>query len=313
MKQHHALNNLRLCRLAMALTVLAGMGMAGCQWQNDTFDNFVDDGKIEFCPPKVDENGDEIKSYEVDENGEPILDENGNKIPRLKYIVVNKCTDETNCCQKDGTNCEGVDDEGNPYTMNFKEVFNKGLCPKDYVCSKEINKDIYFCIQGCPVNQHTKNNECVSDSEKACGSESNNCTEQPWWTEGKGHCINAKCVPDVDGCANGYKYNPEKKQCESGCPREDQHLAGSQCVDDTPEACGSEEYNCTIQPWWLEGDCINKNCVPKENSCANGYQYNQEKKQCESGCPENYHFDNTSDNVFFISFWTKNVGPSYSL
>ena len=96
MKQHHALNNHRLCRLAMALTVLAGMGMAGCQWQNDTFDNFVDDGKIEFCPPKVDENGDEIKSYEVDENGEPILDENGNKITRLKYIVVNKCTDETN-------------------------------------------------------------------------------------------------------------------------------------------------------------------------------------------------------------------------
>ncbi len=268
------------------------MAIVACFCASCTLDEIKEQG--EFCPPKDVESG--VLGYINDESCTADSCELMEDYP--DYFTRRVCPFDYPACAKDG--------EGEWYCSKIScevgQHVSKGKCVEDTLeaCGSDNNKcDESIvgwrkgdCIEGkcvpseckdkyelrdnkcqakdgiitCSEGTHFYDDDCEMNTLEHCGEHDNRCDETPGWKDGvcssTGQCIALEC-------SDGYLL--QAKQCVLlvTC-LEGQHSNGTACENDTTEHCGSIEKNCAeSEIGWLDGDCVEKKCVP--SVCAEGY------------------------------------------
>lgn len=270
--------------------------IAGCSWNDDEYQKYVnDDGSVTQCPVKGQAGS--LLYIEVtnkSESGDSALVPQGDK-------------DIIRCAQTCPEDTEDTDDPSSkighcvPLTdircKDYSGSFEHKLCPRNTEClSWQNDTSIWYCgrpikecntsadcsnVDGwqagdcqedkciataCKANYHLLDNgKCELDTVEHCGKDRINCAQ----TEGSTkktksfECQNATCVPII--CEVTY------------------HLASDgnidSCVEDDVDSCGGIVCSDSNEGWG-GGDCI----TIKDNKAQ------PVKSQCNaSSCKEGYH------------------------
>lgn len=157
------------------------------------------------------------------------------------------------------------------------------------------------CVTGkaCNLGQHlNRDNECEDDTLENCGHigydchlfglKDGECIEGMCIAESckdSFHINDGICIPDTTACCGEKCLDCGANACvkgacsSSGCSR-DQHVdpgTGS-CVDNSVQACGTYNNNCTSIPGWIDGECNLGKCEASE--CDVEYHIDPDKKLC---------------------------------
>ena len=292
-------------RLGFLLTAVGVLGFAGCRWDSELHDLFVDEqtGRAELCEGlehvRARDGITECRAGDASATGPEAC----RSIPGLALAFVHGLCPKGYACidvEREIEDSDPDDDseQGEEGAIIRFCAIKAGTC-KPNVCrwqGVECRNDDRHCgsdcknctaqggvlegvcntdkgeceIRSCVIGYHPDNvdapTRCMMDSVTACGSVSNNCTGQPGWKEGG--CFSGRC--EASSCQPGY------------------HLAARQCHVDSLTACGSPNNNCAGLPGWGSGSCVNGACVAQSCKVTD----NEEDGYClQAGVCRNGRFD----------------------
>ncbi len=115
----------------------------------------------------------------------------------------------------------------------------------------------------CQKGYHLRDDECVKDDLKHCGSHASqaNCTNLSGWKEG--NCTAGRCY--ANQCQTGYHIEETLEGVEK--------TKVSQCVSDTTKSCGTTMKDCEVLPGWKQGNCVDGKC--SAIMCLDNYHLNE--------------------------------------
>ena len=217
---------------------------------------------------------------------------------------------------RENNHCDEHCNEKN-YNYYFPENYTCiSNCPKDKkTLKRDVNLNIYECIDNCPLNYYTDtNNNCTSScndsikgykyyvpSERICLPK---CNETLYYTDGyecltsckEGHySLNKICV---EKCPSYKKYfidefthgeSITQKECLFSCNNEYPFLKIDKDGDSTDE--NSYLYKCMGSCDYYKNQTEPKECV---DECKDNYKFyildNQGRHACLESCPDNYFY-----------------------
>ena len=193
--------------------------------------------------------------------------------------MVCKKFDAGHCGKSDKGGYVNCSEEGIPNAAGFLCVYDQN--GQRYAC--EINKckkgyvksDDGTCSE-CEKGYHhpDDSDQCVlNNGVNLCGFSETNCNKYI----ANGRAVSVECKKKWE-YGNIAEFGCNMSRCQKGYHLDYNELSEAhECIPDTTLQCGDKLVNCTDDPAWNKGNCIEGACIPTE--CAIGW-YLDEENHC---------------------------------
>lgn len=232
--------------------------MQSCSWDSTMYDEFVSDGVVVSCPPRMFEYNGKLVTYQITGDGiEPVPCDRYGKILEDQSQSIDIDQDA-----KDGNYYLTVSEKERWRLYSWEEF------------------EAYF-NQQTPMISYI-----LTPSLESCQNENTGCYDK---------CINGDCLKfeksflygicpnEANSCEfknNEFFCRPRAQSCQAG-----EHLYGDTCEKDSLKYCGSHENDCEKLAGWREGIC-DETGVCKASDCQDNYHLISEQGRCEADTHE---------------------------